>query len=206
MGAHGHPTRDGGPGEGAGIAPEGGEEAQTGAVSLERLLPRIARDSVTAALSGDQQQPPEPAQPYLRDARGVFVTLRDLEGDLRGCVGSLVPQSPDLAQEIWRIAREAAFSDSRFSPVALEELPGLRFEISVLHPLEHIDSAEQLDPHRYGVVIGTADGRRGVLLPAIPGIDSVEQQLRCVHKKAGIGGWEKVQMSRFEVDKFKEAE
>lgn len=173
--------------------------------SLEQMLPRIARDSVTAALGDDRQSPPEPATAYLRERRGVFVTLRNFDGDLRGCVGSIIPQSSNVAREIWRIAREAALSDSRFLPVTAEELPSLRFEISVLYPTETVDSDKLLDPARYGVMVTAADGRRGVLLPAIPGIETVEQQLRCVRKKAGIGWWENIQISRFQVDKFKEA-
>lgn len=173
---------------------------------LEQLLPRIARDSVIAALENGRQSPPEPMTDYLRERRGVFVTLRNLDGDLRGCVGSIIPQSSNVAREIWRIAREAALSDSRFLPVTADELPELRFEISVLYPTEAVDSDKLLDPARYGVVVIAADGRRGVLLPAIPGIETVEQQLRCVRKKAGIGWWENIQISRFQVDKFKEAD
>ena len=170
------------------------------------LLIRIARDSVTAALDEDTQKAPEPTCDYLRQARGVFVTLRDLAGDLRGCVGSISPYCPDLAGEIWRIARQAALYDSRFLPLIAAELPQVRFEISVLYPPEEAPSDKDLDPARYGVIVTTKDGRRGVLLPAIPELKTVDQQLRCARKKAGIGWWEKVQLARFEVDKFAEVE
>jgi AmmeMemoRadiSam system protein A len=168
------------------------------------LLIRIARDSVTAALGEGTQKAPEPACDYLRQARGVFVTLRDLAGDLRGCVGSISSYCPDLAGEIWRIARQAALYDSRFLPLMAAELPQVRFEVSVLYPPEEVSSDKDLDPARYGVIVTTKDGRRGVLLPAIAELKTVDQQLRCARKKAGIGWWEKVQLARFEVDKFEE--
>jgi AMMECR1 domain-containing protein len=83
-------------------------------------------------------------------------------------------------------------------------LAGLRFEVSVLHPPEDIASAAELDPGRYGVIVSTGDGRRGLLLPGIKEIQTVAQQLLIARKKAGIGPDEPIHLQRFLVDHFEE--
>ncbi len=184
-----------------------GTVAQTsGGNESGAALPRLARQSVAAALRGETAYQPDNVTGYLAERHGVFVTLRTLGDQLRGCVGTMSAQCGNLAEETWRIAREAALADHRFPPLADGELAGVRFEVSVVHPAENIASEDELDPQRYGVVVSTADGRRGVLLPDIPGIDTGDRQVRVARKKAGIGLWEKVQLARFEVDKFLESE
>jgi AMMECR1 domain-containing protein len=100
------------------------------------------------------------------------------------------------------MACEAAFHDPRFPPVESPELARLQFEVSVLHPLEEVPDPAMLDPHRYGIVVSTADGRRGALLPAIEGIETVPHQLALARRKGAIGAHETVRIQRFEVDRF----
>jgi AMMECR1 domain-containing protein len=106
--------------------------------------------------------------------------------------------------ETWRSARLAAFHDSRFPAVEAEELPDLRFEVSVLHSMEAVSSADELDPRRYGVVVSTKDGRRGLLLPAIAEIKTSGEQVGFARKKGRIGSNEPVMLQRFQVDHFEE--
>jgi AmmeMemoRadiSam system protein A len=168
------------------------------------VLPGLARQSVTAALGGGSGSAPAAAGPYLNARHGVFVTLRGRSGRLRGCAGTILPSCANLVAETWRSARVAAFQDSRFAPVEAGELPNLHFEVSVLHSLEKIGSDGELDPARYGVVVSTRDGRRGLLLPGIAEIKTVGQQLDVARKKAWIQPDEPVMLQRFQVDHFEE--
>ncbi|MCU0785166.1 MAG: AmmeMemoRadiSam system protein A [Verrucomicrobia bacterium] len=169
------------------------------------VLPTLARQSVEAALRASSELPPPPTGDYLAARRGVFVTVCRRDGKLRGCVGTIVPVGADLMAETWRNARLAAFQDSRFPPVTAEELADLRFQVSVLHFLEAITSATELDPQRYGVIVSTGDGRRGLLLPGIQGIKTSEEQLLVARRKGGIDLDEPVALQRFQVDHFEEA-
>jgi AmmeMemoRadiSam system protein A len=167
-------------------------------------LTALARRSVTAALRGLSEPPPTATGPYLSAKRGVFVTLREASGALRGCAGTIVPSCADVAAETCRSARLAAFEDPRFPSVRADELPGLKIEVSVLHSMEEIPSLEDLDPARYGVVVSSKDGRRGLLLPAIAEIKSPEQQVSIARRKARIGPDEPISLKRFQVDHFEE--
>ena len=168
-------------------------------------LPRLARRAVESALAGKALPPYEPGCDYLRQQAGVFVTLKTSGGKLRGCIGSLeTPQMPNIFEETLRNAHGAAFGDRRFPQVTAVELHNLRFEVSVLHSFEPIDSPALLDPSRYGVIVRTADGRGATLLPALVGIETAEQQFRIVCEKGGINPTEKVTLTRYHVDKFRE--
>ncbi len=168
------------------------------------VLPSLARHSVEAALRGSSELPPSAVGAYLGASGGVFVTIRQRGGQLRGCVGTVLATSPNVVAETWRNARLAALQDNRFSPVTAEELAGLRFEVSVLHTREKISSEEQLDPRRYGVIVSASDGRRGLLLPGIKEIRTPEQQLYFARKKGWINPDEPITMERFQADHFEE--
>lgn len=166
------------------------------------LLPRIARCSVAAAFRDPAVPPPAVQQGFLAEPHPVFVTLRDGHGKLRGCVGTLRARCGNVAEETWRLAREAAFSDTRFPPVKPDEVAGLRFEVSVLEPLQDVEDASALDPRRYGVVVSTMDGRRGALLPNVEGVDTVAHQLALARRKGGIGPEEHARVQRFSVEHY----
>jgi AmmeMemoRadiSam system protein A len=168
------------------------------------VLPQIARRSVEAAFRGDAEKPAFAAEGILGEQHGVFVTIRGPRRKLRGCVGTLTPHFANIAEETWHVARDAAFRDGRFKPVGPRELGNLRFEVSVVFPLEEVTSTAELDPRRYGVVLATEDNRRGILLADVKGIKTVEQQLTTARLKGGIGEFEPVRIQRFAVKKFRE--
>jgi AmmeMemoRadiSam system protein A len=167
-----------------------------------KALPQIARRSVEAAFRGDAEKPAIVAEGILRERHGVFVTIRGLRRKLRGCVGTVKPHFANTAEETWHVARDAAFLDGRFAPVGAHDLKHLRFEVSVLFPLEEVTSTAELDPQRYGVVLTTEDNRRGLLLPDVKGIKTIEQQLSTARLKGGIDESELVRIQRFTVKKF----
>lgn len=165
-------------------------------------LVELARRAVEAAAQGvgPLRVVPVDLAPPIEPGQGAcFVSLHDGQGRLRGCLGTLEPLTGSLALEILHNAHSAALSDHRFSPLKATELPGLQVKVDVLTPLEPIPGPEALDPRRYGVVVASLDGRRGVLLPDLEGIDTVAQQLDIARRKAGIGPREPVQLSRFTV-------
>ena len=179
-------------------------EAADKIVSRFAALPAVARGAVEAEFRGGSKTAPYQAAGELTERHGVFVTVRTDQGGLRGCCGSLQPVEDDLVQETWHNAVATAFHDYRFPPVQAAELPRLRFSVTILGELEAVASPEALDPATYGVLVTAADGRKGVLLPAIAGIDSVEQQLAIARRKAGIAPDEWIGIQRFKARSFKE--
>ena len=138
----------------------------------QQLLLRLARSSVTRAVHGES--PPEAGAseitPPLGERRACFVTLRE-GGQLRGCIGSILPQEP-LHQAVVHRAADAALHDPRFAPVQAEELPKIDIEVSVLtvpQPLKFTspqDLVQKLRPGIDGVVL-RLDGREATFLPQV---------------------------------------
>lgn len=132
---------------------------------------------------------------------GCFVSIHLADsGDLRGCIGTIEPTQPTLAQEIIRNAVAAATEDPRFNPVSVAELGNLSINVDVLQTPERT-TADKLDPKEYGVIV-TQGHRRGLLLPDLDGVDTVEQQLRIACMKAGIEpstDYGDIQIERFKV-------
>jgi len=122
-------------------------------------------------------------------------------GQLRGCIGTISPVYNNLLAEIQHNAIAAATEDPRFSIVEPAELPELVYSVDVLGESEPAQRSE-LDPKRYGVIV--SDGRRrGLLLPDLEGVDTVEEQLLIALQKAGISPHEKYNIERFEVTRYK---
>jgi AmmeMemoRadiSam system protein A len=167
-------------------------------------LPDLARLTVEKfVLEGAALEPPSNAPGLLGERAGVFVTLRTSDGQLRGCIGTIDPARETVAEEVIQNAISAATRDPRFPPVARDELAGMQYGVDVLARPESVRGPEDLDPARYGVILETLDGRRrGLLLPRIEGIDSVEEQWRAVHLKAGIRPGTPVRVERFTVARF----
>lgn len=140
--------------------------------------------------------------PQTRPSKGCFVSLKKGRR-LRGCIGTLEPVRPSLEEEIASNALSAALRDPRFPPLGIAELEKITITIDILEPPEAVASSAALNPARYGVVV--RHGRRyGVLLPGIPGVDSVEKQLRICLEKANIKAEEPYAMSRFTVTRLGE--
>jgi AMMECR1 domain-containing protein len=128
-----------------------------------------------------------------------------LAGDLRGCIGTIVPARETLAEEVIINAISAATRDPRFPPIAKEELLGLKYSVDVLSEPEPA-RMEDLDPLVYGVIVeekGEA-GRRGLLLPNLPGIDTAERQVEIASRKAGIPSGSELTLLRFRADRYPE--
>ena len=133
----------------------------------------------------------------LTEKAGVFVSIHK-HGQLRGCIGTISATTPNVAQEIVNCAIWAATEDYRFSPIQPDELDALSIHVDVLGPAEKIDSPDQLDVKRYGVIV-TKGARRGLLLPDLDGVDSVAKQISIALQKAGIDSDESYSLERFEV-------
>lgn len=178
-------------------------------ITLERpsndILPQeLARLSVEAYICNRLTiQPPENPRGVLARQAGAFVTLRYVDGQLRGCIGTIEPVRTTVAEEIVYNAISAATRDPRFAPVLQSELPLLKYSVDVLSPPEPARGPEDLDPSLYGVIVESVEGqRRGLLLPRIDGIDTVESQWIAVHSKAGIKPGSPVRVERFTVTRF----
>ncbi|MDI9470417.1 MAG: AmmeMemoRadiSam system protein A [Bacillota bacterium] len=163
----------------------------------------LARQTITALVQGERINEaaliaavPDPGQD-LAEPAACFVSLHR-SGRLRGCIGTLQPTRPSLGSEIIRNAIAAASQDPRFRPLRAAELVGLEISVDVLHPAEPVTSKAELDPRRYGVLV-SAGYRRGVLLPDLEGVDTVEDQLAIACEKAGIRPHEPYSIERFEV-------
>ena len=160
---------------------------------------RLARRSLEAWVRNSEKiSVPEglPSEMTSRRA-GAFVSLKK-HGQLRGCIGTIAATTPSVAQEIIRNARSAATEDPRFEPVEPHELEDLVYSVDILGDAEDIDSPQQLDVKKYGVIVSSGM-KRGLLLPNLEGVDTVEQQLEIARRKAGLGGKEPVKLQRFEV-------
>ena len=130
-------------------------------------------------------------------AAGAFVSLHT-HGQLRGCIGTTGPTTASVAWEIVQNAVSACSMDPRFAPVRADELDSLEYSVDVLGVPEPIDSPAQLDVKRYGVIV-SCGGRRGLLLPDLEDVDTVEQQIDIARQKGGISAREHYTLERFEV-------
>ena len=134
----------------------------------------------------------------LKDRAGVFVSLHK-DGRLRGCIGTIQATRNSIAEEIVENGISAATKDPRFSPVRPDELDALEISVDILGKAEKISSKEELDVKRYGVIVSKGF-RRGLLLPNLDGIDTVDEQISIALQKAGLSAREKnYEMERFEV-------
>jgi AmmeMemoRadiSam system protein A len=128
---------------------------------------------------------------------GTFVSIHK-DGALRGCIGTILPTTSCIADEIMQNAISAGTNDPRFPMIKEDELPFLEMSVDVLDEPEPIDSPDQLDVKRYGVIV-THGRKRGLLLPNLDGVDSIEQQIDIARQKAGIYEDEDYSLERFEV-------
>jgi len=139
-------------------------------------------------------------------AEELAVLSHSLEnGELRGCIGTIEPVYDNLALEIINNAIAAGTEDPRFSPVSADELPFLDYHCRGTGPLELVRDLSELDPKVYGVVVQSSVRplRKGVLLPNIEGVDTVEEQIRICRLKAGISSSEPIILYKFHTEKFK---
>ena len=164
-------------------------------------LARLAKETVETFVNEGKTPQPEELTPEMRQRAGVFVSIHKL-GELRGCIGTFEPQKDNVAQETIANAISSATRDPRFSPIAPSELKDLSYSVDVLTAPEPIESKDQLDPKKYGVIV-EAGWRRGLLLPDLEGVDTVDYQIEICRLKAGIMPDEPIKLYRFEVKRYK---
>ncbi|NOW02836.1 AmmeMemoRadiSam system protein A [Clostridium beijerinckii] len=138
----------------------------------------------------------------LNERHGVFVSLKKF-GNLRGCIGTIAPTTGSVGEEIIRNSIEAAMSDPRFPEVSEDEMDDIDISVDVLMDSEPCNK-EDLDPKKYGVIVSLGM-RRGLLLPDLEGVDTVDEQLQIACDKGDIDFDEEYKIERFEVVRYKEA-
>lgn len=167
---------------------------------FEDAYVRLARQTIEAYV-GERKQisiPKDLPEEMYESRAGVFVSLKE-EGRLRGCIGTIAPVQKNIAEEIIANSISASTKDPRFHPVQPDELDKLVYSVDVLGTPEAITSPDELDVKRYGVII-TKGRKRGLLLPNLDGVDTVEDQITIAKQKAGISTYDDdVQLERFEV-------
>ena len=160
---------------------------------------KLARQSLEQyILEGTMIGVPDDLPAEMRtEQAGAFVSIHK-QGRLRGCIGTILPTTDCVAEEIIHNAISASAKDPRFDPITEEELPWLEINVDVLGAPEDIASPVELDVKRYGVIVSSGP-KRGLLLPDLDGVDTVEQQIAIAMRKAGIRPGETISLQRFEV-------
>jgi len=141
--------------------------------------------------------PADLPEEMLNSQAGAFVSIHE-HGRLRGCIGTIVATKDCVAKEIIDNAVSAATKDPRFDPINVDELKWLEINVDILGEPENIESKDCLDVKRYGVIVSNRY-KRGLLLPDLEGIDTVDQQIAVAKQKAGIADHENYSLQRFEV-------
>jgi AmmeMemoRadiSam system protein A len=175
----------------------------TAAPQSEHPLVALARRTVeTYVRTGEIIEPPAGAiAGDLPAAAGVFVSLHR-GGRLRGCIGTIGPTRHTLAAEVIHNAVAAATEDPRFRPLTVRELGDLELSVDVLGQPEPITNRSQLDPRQYGVIVERGQ-RRGLLLPDLEGVNSVDEQVTIAAQKAGLNPADPaLRLSRFRVVRY----
>ena len=163
---------------------------------------RLARQSLEHYINTGKYLdiPPHTPEELLNCRKGVFVSLKK-DGVLRGCIGTIEPVRENIALEIIRNAVSAGTEDPRFEEVTKEELDSIVYSVDILHEPEKITSKDELDVEKYGIIV-SAGYRRGLLLPNLEGIDTVDEQISIALKKANISPHEEYSMERFRVERY----
>ena len=160
---------------------------------------RLARMTVESyTREGKKPEVPGWVTEEMRNRRaGVFVSIHK-EGKLRGCIGTILPVRDSIAKEIISNAVSACARDPRFDPIRPDELDRLEISVDVLTEPEAISGREELDVRRYGVIVSSGH-KRGLLLPDLDGVDTVDEQISIAMRKGGITSRDKITLERFEV-------
>lgn len=172
------------------------------ATKKESTYVKLARETIENYIkSGQIIAPPSNIPKEMKNQKaGVFVSLKKF-GNLRGCIGTFMPTQENIAREIIKNAISAATGDPRFSPVMVPELNELTISVDVLSTPEEVENISQLDPKKYGIIVSSGY-KKGLLLPNLEGVDTVEYQIDITKRKAGIYPGEEIKIERFEVKRY----
>ena len=174
--------------------------ASAGTEAGSHPLAHLSREAVETFVRQGRVIEPEELSGEMLERAGAFVSIKK-RGELRGCIGTMEATRANLALEVVHNAIDSATRDPRFLPVGPEELDQLSYSVDVLSPAEPVAGPEELDPKRYGVIVRLGL-RRGLLLPDIEGVNTVEEQLSIVKAKAGIAPQESPELFRFTVRRY----
>jgi len=165
-------------------------------------LVALAKQAVETYINNGKMIPiPEKMdETFTHEKSGVFVCLK-IDKQLRGCIGTFMPVTENVAEETIRNAVAAATEDPRFSAVSREELGSIEYTVDVLSPPEEVHDLKELDPKKYGIIV-IKDNRKGLLLPDLEGVESVDQQIHIASLKAGIISREGLKIFRFSVARY----
>lgn len=176
---------------------------------LGQLLLGQARQAINAALG--QPSPPASQDPRLAERGATFVTLT-VDGELRGCIGSLNAHRA-LGDDVRDNAVAAALRDSRFAPLAADELPHIRIEVSLLTEPDFIDFKDeadalaQLEPGRDGVILFNGCQKATFLPQVWEQLPERRAFMAALKQKARlpVDFWSpNIMLARYHVNKWKE--
>ncbi|MEA3424396.1 MAG: AmmeMemoRadiSam system protein A [Bacillota bacterium] len=172
------------------------------AMDKEDGFVKLARDTINLFVKSKERLNFKESEYYKIDdlksiKKGVFVSIKD-SGGLRGCIGTFLPTRHCIGEEIVENAISAATRDPRFSAIEAYELNDLIITVDVLNTPKGVQDKSELDPLTYGVIV-TSDYKRGLLLPNLKGIDTVEKQLKIALNKAGIDVRENYTIEKFTI-------
>ncbi len=164
-------------------------------------LVKLAKETIRSYITNKvTPQPPEDLAKEFMERRGVFVSIKK-HGQLRGCIGTVEPTKNNVAEEVIHNAISASTQDPRFPAITPDELEDLTISVDLLSSLEKVTDPDRLDPKKYGIIV-SCKSKKGVLLPDLKGIDTIEEQLRIAKDKGGIAHQEKFEIQRFEVKRY----
>ncbi|MAF85482.1 MAG: AMMECR1 domain-containing protein [Dehalococcoidales bacterium] len=172
-------------------------------VTKKEMSPLVKLAKKTVETYVREGKAPKPGQltPEMKQKAGVFVSIHKF-GELRGCIGTFESSESNVAEETIINAISSATRDPRFPPVSPDELKDLSYNVDVLTTPEPVESQDQLDSRKYGVIVESGI-RRGLLLPDLEGVDSVDYQIDICRQKAGLAHDEPIKLYRFEVKRYK---
>ena len=163
---------------------------------------QLARNTIIEYIKNHKvvEVPDNLSEELLNKQSGVFVSIHKF-GSLRGCIGTFLPTTDNIASEIIRNAISAATNDYRFPPIVIDELEWLEINVDVLSEPKPVTNMNILDPKKYGVIVRNEE-KSGLLLPDLDGVDTVEEQLKIAKKKAGILDSDEYEIEYFEVTRY----
>lgn len=179
-----------------------GEVISVDSDDLSSYILNLAKEAVETYVRKREVISPKNIPEELNRTAGAFVTIKK-HGELRGCIGTIHGTQPNLAYEIIQNAISSATQDPRFPPVREEELPELTYSVDILNPPEKVTDISQLNPKIYGIIVERG-WQRGLLLPDLEGVDTVEEQLRIAALKAGLNINDIENIYRFTVTRYGE--
>lgn len=174
------------------------KEIEESVQSTDELV-NLARNTIEKYIINDEINTiPETASDYITNNKaGVFVSIHKF-GELRGCIGTFSPTRESIAEEIIRNAIAASTEDPRFNRITEDELKYLEINVDVLNEPVKIESIDELDIKKYGIIVYSGY-KRGLLLPDIEGVDTVEKQIDIAMRKGNITKDEEIEIEKFEV-------